>query len=753
MTHSIGRHWWRSIGSVESAPDASTAAGLSPRLRFVIDGVVIATTVTVAVLTTQRVLPAELMPWCLVWVVLAAFALLPPRRAVAQATVVLVFGALSAVAVGFDAGNGDGGISFAARWLPVAITVALILVVMRRMSRFLHQRAVIAEAVAQLGHQALVVSKPDELLSAALGVAVRVLRTEYGTALRRLPDGRLVVADELGPDSFPAGTIIPLATRGSYALHVVETGMPFVSSDLRRDGRITTPTPLIARGMVSGIAVPLLGGQGTVGVLAVHARRVRRFTASEVAMLQAMATVVATAWEQVELRERLSHQALHDPLTGLPNRALLLDRLGQALSRRPSASNSAARVAVALIDLDEFKAVNDGLGHAAGDDVLRTVGNRLASAVRPADTLARFGGDEFALLCESVPDEQEAVAIVNRLLVSAAAPLAVEGAVLTITASAGVALTPGDFSPVPTAEALLREVDTALYRAKHHGGARAELFDENMQIQAQARLSLEVELRRAIDRDELVIHYQPIRSVVDHHVTAVEALVRWQHPVRGMLAPAEFLPLAEQTGLIVPLGQWVLRSACRQAAEWQQGRQGGPGGKLRIAINVSPRQLEDPELPALVAEVIEVTELKPGTLSIELTETALFDESDAGHVALTRLVAAGATLILDDFGTGYSSLTHLARFPIEALKIDSSFTAGLDKDQRDTAIVSAVIALGAELGVDVIAEGVETPEQLATLRRMGCPAVQGFMFDHPRPQPIWESCVGGVLAARHRGMA
>ncbi len=725
------------------------SAAINGRLRFLSDALLFATTVIIAVLTTLSVLPTELLRWCLVWVVLVAFALLPPRRAAAQAAVVLVVSAVSAIPVPSNAGTGDNDPPWGTTWLLMAVTVALIGVVMRRMSRYLHQRTVIAEAVAQLGQQALTVSEPDELLSAALGVAVRVMHAEYGTALRRLPDGRLVVAGELGPDSLPTGTIIELASHGSYALHVIETGTPFVSSDLRRDSRITPPTPLTDRGIISGIAVPLLGGEGTVGVLAIHARRVRRFTANEVAMLQAMARVVATAWEQVALRERLSHQALHDPLTGLPNRALLLDRLAQALSRRPSKRGTTARVAVALIDLDEFKAVNDGLGHAAGDFVLKTVGNRLASALRPTDTLARFGGDEFALLCDSVPDEQVAIAIVNRLLAASCAPLAVEGAVVTVMASAGVALTAREHAPATTAESLLREADTALYRAKHHGGAQAELFDEGMQIQAQARLTLEAELGRAIDQDELVIHYQPIRSAVDHHVMAVEALVRWQHPTRGMLAPDVFLPLAEQTGLIVPLGQWVLRTACQQAATWQQERQGGPGGPLRIAINVSPRQLEDHELPPQVAEIIKVSQLIPGTLSIELTETALFNESDAGHVALTRLVAAGATLILDDFGTGYSSLTHLARFPIEALKIDRSFTAGLDKDQRDTAIVSAVIALGAELGVNVIAEGVETSEQLATLRRMGCPAVQGFLLDRPRPQPIWKPHADLVLAAGH----
>ena len=301
----------------------------------------------------------------------------------------------------------------------VALTIVLIGVVIRRMSRYLHQRAVIAEAIAQLGEQALTVGEPDELLSAALGVAVRALHTEYGTALRRLPDGRLVVAGEVGPASCPAGTVIPLAARGSYALHVVQTGIPFVSSDLRQETRITPPTPLIDRGIVSGIAVPLPGVDGPVGVLAVHARRARRFTAHEVAMLQALASVVATAWEQVNLRERLNHQAWHDPLTGVPNRPLLLDRLAQALSRRPSARDSQARVAVALIDLDDFKAVNDGLGHAAGDFVLKAVANRLASAVRPGDTLARFGGDEslyFAMCARRAGRERNLGSLADGML-------------------------------------------------------------------------------------------------------------------------------------------------------------------------------------------------------------------------------------------------------------------------------------------------------------------------------------------------
>jgi len=610
--------------------------------------------------------------------------------------------------------------------------------VMRWPNRSLRQRAAVAEAVAHLGRQALSVTEPDELLRAALQVAVDVLRTDYGTALRRLPDGRLRVAAELGPQALPAGTVIALARSGSYALHVVESGEPLVSSDLRSDPRVTPPTPLLDRGVVSGISVPVVGAESTLGVLAVHAQRRRRFAAHEVAMLQALANVVAIAWEQASHRERLSHQALHDPLTGLPNRALLLDRLQHALSRRSLRGHGVdSGVAVALIDLDEFKSVNDGLGHAAGDVVLHTVAQRLAAAVRPEDTVARFGGDEFALLCEHVSNDQDAAALVGRMLRATTQPLAVEGAVLTVTASAGVALTSGRQAQGTTAEALLREADTALYRAKDHGGGRVELFNERMQVQAQDRLRMEAELRTAIDRHELTLHYQPIRSAPDQQVLGVEALVRWQHPQRGLLPPHEFLPLAEQTGLIVPLGLWVLRAACEQAAHWQRAMPEPPGKSLQIAVNVSPRQLDDPDLPRRVAEAIEANTLTAGTLILELTETALLDGGDTGRAVLTRLIAAGAKLTLDDFGTGYSSLTHLARFPIEALKIDRSFIAGLDQDPRDTAIVSAVIALGAELGVNVIAEGVETTRQLAVLRQLRCPAVQGFLLDHPLPQPSW----------------
>ena len=691
-------------------------------------------TMAVAALSGAEAVELPILSACFISLVVLAFALLPPRRALLQAALVVIITTTLALLVGMTTTIDSVTVSASRMWLATALTVLVVGLVMWRMSRSLRNRAAVAEAVARLGQQALSVTEPDELLEAALTVAVETLHTDYGTALRRLPDGRLKVAAELGPESVSVGTIIELAATRSYAMHVIESGVPFVSADLRHDARITPPKLWLDRGVISGMAVPLVGADGPVGVLAVHACKTRRFTADEVASLQAMANVVAIAWEQVKHRERLSHQALHDRLTGLPNRALLLDRLEQALSRRPTGHDG---VALALIDLDNFRSVNDSLGHVGGDTVLREIGRRFTAAVRPEDTLARFGGDEFALLCTSTADDQIAMAMVRRLLESCSRQLAVDGALLTVTASAGVALTSVLQGRASSSEALLREADIALYRAKEHGGDRVELFDLQLQLQAQARLTLEAELRDALERNELTLHYQPIRATADEEVVCVEALIRWRHPERGLLSPDEFLPLAEQTGLIVPIGQWVLRTACEQTARWQQAP-GTPGRGLRVSVNVSARQLEDPELPGQVSRAISDSGLATGSLVLEITETALLVGGDTAYAAMASLISAGAALSLDDFGTGYSSLTHLARFPIEALKIDRSFIAGLDKDPRDTAIVSAVIALGAELGVSVIAEGVETVHQLGVLRTLGCPAAQGFVLDRPSLVPSWK---------------
>ena len=667
-------------------------------------------------------------------VIASAFAVLPQRRALIQATYVVILGGAIAAHSAVDAGDGSG--RELARWAVLTGTVIVVGFVLQRMAASLHRRTVVAEAVAELGQQALRATEPDDLLERALRVAVDLMDTDYGTALRRLPDGRVRVAAELGPDAMTAGTILELAKSGSYALHILNSGQPLASSDLRRDPRITAPGPLLDRGVVSGIAAPVPGADGSLGVLAVHSRRRRTFTNAEVAVVQTLANVVATAWEQAANREQLHHQSLHDPLTGLPNRGLFLDRLKQALVRRERwDARSMDNVTVMLLDLDGFKSVNDTYGHAAGDEVLRAVAQRFSAAIRPEDTVARFGGDEFAVLCGQVPDETMAITLGQRILNAAAAPLATPWATVTIGASLGITMVEWSARRDVTIEALLAEADAALYRAKERGRGRLEVFNEDVKAQAQAQLDLETELQHAIDNGELTLHYQPIRSTSDQHLLGVEALVRWNHPERGMLSPDHFLPLAERTGLIVPLGEWVLRTACDEIANWQRREPRPPGEAVHVAVNVSARQLEDPSLPEQIRSIIGEAAIVDGTLMLELTETALLDGGDEALSALTQLRAAGAQLSLDDFGTGYSSLVHLARFPISALKIDRSFIAGLGHDHKSAAIVSAVIALGNQLDVNVIAEGVETSHQLQTLRRMNCYAVQGFLLDQPHPLP------------------
>jgi diguanylate cyclase (GGDEF)-like protein len=634
--------------------------------------------------------------------------------------------------------------------LPVATVAGVGLTLWnRRLTARLRRRAVVAEAVADLSQRALSADQPDALLREALRVAVEVTGADYGTAVRRLPDGRMRVAQELGPEPLPPGTILPLAPQRSYVMRIVETGEPFVSADLRADPRVTPPASLLARGVVSGLAVPVRGAQSVVGVLAVHSRRSRRFGADDMDAVCQLAAVVATAWEQAAQHERLGHQALHDPLTGLPNRTLFLDRLEHALARRPPSAElgregddaraepgRGADVAVVLIDLDDFKAVNDTFGHAAGDHLLTVAARRFREVVRPHDTLSRLGGDEFVLLFDPVPDEAAALRLAHRLHGACAEPVVVGGSTLPLSASVGVTWTGGTPPEARTAAGLLSEADAALYGAKEGGRGRVQLFDEGLRRSTRRRRELEAELEDALARDEFRLHYQPVRRVGDLRTAGVEALVRWQHPERGLLAPGQFIPTAERTGLLVALGEWVLRTACRWAASDQRAWPPSPGAAPWVSVNVSPRQLDDPRLPVSVADVLAETGLPPARLALELTESAILAGDDDHHTALSRLRDTGVHLFLDDFGTGYSSLTHLTQLPIQAVKIDRSFVAGLPHDRRDAAVVHSLVSLGGELGLDVVAEGVETAQQLDALRAMGCPAVQGFLLDRPLAEPV-----------------
>ncbi len=428
-----------------------------------------------------------------------------------------------------------------------------------------------------------------------------------------------------------------------------------------------------------------------------------------------------------EMREHLAHAAIHDPLTDLPNRDLFADRLEMALRR---GKRSGHRVAVMFLDLDRFKMVNDSLGHEVGDRLLQALAERMSGALRASDTLARFGGDEFTVLCDEVADETHALEIADRLRSTMGEPLTEVGGETFVSFSIGIALsTDADES----GSTLLRQADTAMYRAKERGPGRVEIYTEVDHRLAHSRRRTSNELRDALERDELTLCYQPFVDLHTRTMVGMESLVRWRHPTRGLLLPHEFIPTAEDSGLIVPLGAWALGEACRQAAAWAVGREaaGLDEARLNISVNVASLQLADPGFPDLVAAVLDTTGVNPDRLWLELTESTLMRDAEETVKVLHALREIGLHFVIDDFGTGYSSLTYLKRFPVETLKIDSSFVREVDLRSEDTAIVRAIIGLGDSLGLSVIAEGVERSAQVPILQTLGCHLAQGYLFGAP----------------------
>ncbi len=444
---------------------------------------------------------------------------------------------------------------------------------------------------------------------------------------------------------------------------------------------------------------------------------------------------VAYAIERKRSEVQLAHQALHDPLTGLPNRALFLDRLGVALdrSRRTSAS-----VAVLFLDVDNFKEVNDSLGHAAGDRVLVGLADRLGAMLRPMDTVARFGGDEFTFLFEDLASEREVVLIAERISRTAGDPIRLDDGEASVTVSIGIAMVADPNMPPET---VIREADAAMYRAKELGRSRYELFDEASRTRAIERLELEAALRLAIERSELRVHYQP-RVLLNGSITVAgfEALVRWQHPERGLLVPEEFLPLAEETGLVLAIGEFVLEEALRQLDRWR-----GTNPALTLSINLSSRQLEDTGLVPTLAGALRGRGTDPGALTLEITETALTDHPDLAARVLEGLKSVGVGLAIDNYGTGLGSLANLKSMPFDTLKIDGSLIGEVAGDPDQGAVVGAVVELAHALGLSVVAERVETDEQLDRIRALGCDSAQGFLFGRPLPDDEADSLLNGVL--------
>ena len=427
----------------------------------------------------------------------------------------------------------------------------------------------------------------------------------------------------------------------------------------------------------------------------------------------------------------LAHQALHDSLTGLPNRVAFMKRLTEVLDR----SQCTFGVAVFFLDIDRFKWLNDSRGHAAGDELLVEVGRRLRAGMRPGDAVARFGGDEFVVLCENVDTEPEAERLSERLAAMLCHPVEVAGEETAITVSIGIAYLPAGGS-ASSGEQLVADADAAMYQAKEGGRDRHELFDASTRLAATTRHETVNAMRRGLDRSEFVVHYQPEIDLITGQLVGFEALVRWDRPGTGLLAPGEFIGLAEETGLIIPMGAEVLRAACTQAATWhvaKQHRAGAVHRQLTLSVNLAPRQLLHPSLYDVVGGALTTSGLRPEQLCLEITESVLLSDAEASARALARLRSLGVTIAVDDFGTGFSSLTYLKQFPVDVLKIDRSFVEGLGRDSSDRAIVASVVDLAHAFGLTTIAEGVETLEQLDELRTIGCEQGQGYLWSRPLP--------------------
>ena len=428
--------------------------------------------------------------------------------------------------------------------------------------------------------------------------------------------------------------------------------------------------------------------------------------------------IIRDITDRRQAEEQIRHLAFHDALTGLPNRLLFGDRLQMAINH---ARRYRQRVAVLFVDIDRFKVINDSLGHTRGDRLLQDVAERLRECLREDDTIARFGGDEFTLLLSSVARVEDAINVAGKILKALEAPFPQAGRDLFITPSIGVVLYPDDGHDLET---LVKNADAAMYQAKEQGGNRYQLYTPALNAMALGLLTMENELHQALAREEMVVHFQPLQDMRSRRIHGVEALVRWRHPRKGLLLPQEFISLAEVTGLIVPLGQFVLRAACAQVKAWQE--QGHP--ELMVSVNLSARQLQDPDLPRQVLDVLRETGLEPRFLDLEITENNAMQSAAATIETLTRLKAAGVRISIDDFGIGYSSLSYLRQLPIDTLKIDQSFVRNIATVRGDSAIVTAVIVMAHALKLEVVAEGVETPTQLAFLGARRCDRIQGFFF-------------------------
>jgi diguanylate cyclase (GGDEF)-like protein len=473
------------------------------------------------------------------------------------------------------------------------------------------------------------------------------------------------------------------------------------------------------------------------GVMAVTGKGPLRNKRLAQSMLELFAVRAAAALEGMVSREAVDYMSMYDPLTGLPNRRMFAEQLAPILIHARQKSEIRA---VLFLDLDRFKNINDSLGHTVGDQLLKAVAERLTRSLRHGDLVARLGGDEFMILLQGLTQKQDAARIASKVLDSLRPSFKIQGHELHIASSLGIALSPEHGDDVDT---LLKNADTAMNRAKEVGRNTYQFFASEMGVVSIARLGMENDLRKALGRNELILHFQPQYAMECGRITGVEALLRWQHPERGLVAPGDFIPMAEETGQIVLIGKWVIKAACEQSRLWRNA--GLP--PIQMAVNLSAKQFQQQNLPDVVAAILQETEMDPGYLELEITETILMQNLETTIDQLVRLMALGVKISVDDFGTGYSSLNYLKKFPLHALKIDRSFVKDIGEDSDDTSIVSAVIALAHNLSLEVVAEGVETQAQMEFLRSQQCDRYQGFLMSPPVPADRIQHMLGPNLLA------
>jgi len=591
-------------------------------------------------------------------------------------------------------------------------------------------------AVAQLGKLAITGGVDlASLIEEAASLVSEALTTD-GVGISELLPGGTEFLVRLESSGRLTGQRVTLA--GSLPEAVLRARTPLVIDDSEATDHPVSP-PLVALGMRSVVCVPIGHIDAPFGMLSVFSRRVGAFAEDDARFLESIAFVLAEAAQREHVDSELRRQALHDVVTGLPNRTLLEDRLLQSLS---TAQRAGLRVAVLFVDLDHFKVINDSLGHHAGDQALQAVADRLRSAVRRSDTVARFGGDEFVIVATAIESERDAKRIAETIKSLLAAPVMLAEQQVYVRASIGIALSGPDGDADP--HELVRAADAALYRAKARGRGRYELDDASRRPEAASnRVIVEQDLRQALGDGDLRLVFQPFVRLGDRSTFGAEVLLRWQHPEQGQLQPAEFLEVAEQSGLMVPIGAWMLRAACGHAVRWNRRED------FLVTVNLSAGQLADPDVVETVRAALESSGLEPERLGLELTEQVLIgDEADA-HRTLSELKSLGVKLLLDDFGTGFSSLSHLKRFPIDIVKIDRSFVEGLGTPTgaSDAAIVSALVSMSRATGKQVIPEGIETEAQVAALRRLGCECGQGYRFSRPMALADFDACIASCAPA------